>query len=58
MVHAWEFEKVKNWSVTTIREYIWMAVSCGQPVPGCVSAEALREELRRRGEAPIGYHNT
>lgn len=58
MVAQWEIEKVKDWSTDTIKNYIWMAVDNGQPVPGCVSVEALRMELKRRGEKPIGYHNT
>lgn len=58
MVYDWELQKAKDWSTNTIRNYIWMAVSCDQPVPGCVSVEALRAELKRRGEEPIGYHNT
>ena len=31
-----------------------MSVSARQPISGCVSVEALREELRIRGEEPIG----
>ena len=42
MVRDWELHKIKDWSTNTIRNYIWMAVSCDQPVPGCVSVEALR----------------
>ena len=41
-----------------IKNSIWAYVSCGQPIPGCVSVEALRMELERRGEEPTGYHNT
>ena len=51
-------EKIKNWSTNTIKNYIWMAVDCDQPIPGCISVEALRMELERRGEEPKGYHNT
>lgn len=53
-----EMEKIKNWSTDTIKNYIWMAVDCNQPIPGCVSVEALRMELEGRGEEPKGYHNT
>lgn len=35
-----------------------MAVDNAQPIPGCVSVKALRMELKRRGEKPVGYHNT
>ena len=54
---AWEFEKMKDWTVETIKNRIWRAVELGQPVPGCVSVEAMRAELIRRGEEPVGYHN-
>lgn len=58
MVYQWEMEKIKDWSTNEIKNRIWAAVSAGQPIPGCVSIEALREELIRRGEEPKGYHNT
>lgn len=58
MIEDWEMEKIKNWATLAIRNYIWANVSCMQPVPGCVSVEALRAELIRRGEDPHGYHNT
>lgn len=58
MIEAWEMEKIKNWSTLAIRNYIWAVAYCVQPVPGCVSVEALRAELIRRGEDPRGYHNT
>lgn len=58
MVYTWELQVLKNWTVSQIRDRIWMAVGNGQPVPGCVSVEALRRELVNRGLEPIGYHNT
>jgi hypothetical protein len=58
MIYEWELEKVKDWTLNEIRNRIWAAVNCGQPVPGNVSVEALRMELVKRGEEPIGYHNT
>lgn len=58
MVNQWELEYIKNWSTGQIKNRIWSAVNNGQPIPGCVSVEALREELVRRGEDPSGYHNT
>lgn len=58
MVYAWELEALKNWTVSQIRNRIWMAVDSGQPVPGCISVEALRKELLNRGLEPVGYHNT
>lgn len=57
-MYNWELKEVEKLTTQTIKNYIWMAVDCGQPVPGCISVEALREELVRRGEEPIGYHNT
>lgn len=58
MVYQWELEKIKDWTVNDLKNRIWMAVDCGQPVQGCVSVEAMRMELMRRGEEPVGYHNT
>ncbi|MCB6992927.1 hypothetical protein LI177_05430 [bacterium 210820-DFI.6.37] len=58
MVHEWELEKVKDWTTNEIKNRIWAAVDCRQPVPGCVSVEALRVALVNRGEEPVGYHNT
>lgn len=58
MVYSWELEKVKDWTTNKIKNSIWAYASCVQPIPGCVSVEALRMELERRGEEPIGYHNT
>ena len=57
-VYDWELEKVKDWTLNEIRNRIWDEVSCGQPVPCCVSIAALKYELERRGEIPVGYHNT
>ncbi len=58
MVYQWELEKLKDWTVSEIKNHIWMAVECGQPIPGCVSVAAMRMELARRGEEPTGYHGT
>lgn len=58
MAHEWELEKVKDWTTNQIKNRILAAVSCGQPIPGCVSVEALRAELINRGEEPVEYHNT
>lgn len=58
MVHKWELDKIKDWTVEDIKNCIWLEVDCNQPVPGCVSVETLRMELKRRGEEPVGYHNT
>lgn len=58
MVYSWELEKIKDWTENEIKNRIWAYVSNGQPIPGCVSVEALRMELKRRGEDPIGYRNT
>ena len=58
MVYQWELEKIKDWTTNEIKNHIWAAVDCGQPVPGCVSVAALREELANRGEDPVGYHKS
>ena len=58
MVYQWELEKIKDWTTNEIKNHIWAALDCGQPVPGCVSVAALREELANRGEDPVGYHNS
>ena len=53
MIYSWELEKIKDWTVNDIKNKIWAYVSCGQPIPGCVSVEALRMELKRREEGKI-----
>lgn len=58
MVYEWELNMIKNWTTNEIKNRIWLAVSCNQPIPGYVSVEALRMELVRRNEKPVGYHNT
>lgn len=58
MVHSWELDIIRDWTIEEIKNRIWTAVDLGQPIPGCVSVEALRQELINRGEKPIGYHNT
>lgn len=58
MVYQWELEKVRDWTVNDLKNRIWMAIDCGQPALGCVSVEAMRMELMRRGEETVGYHNT
>ncbi len=57
MIHEWELEKVKDWTTSEIKNRLWANVNNGQPIPGCVSVEALRVELINRGEEPVGYHN-
>lgn len=56
--YPWEFEKVEKWTLNEIKNRIWNAVHGGYPIPGNVTVELLRAELLRRGEEPIGYHNT
>lgn len=58
MVYDWELNYLEEWSTREIQNQIWMAVSCHQPIRGCVSLEALRAELARRGESTNGYHDT
>lgn len=54
----WEIRMAERWTTNEIRNLIWAAVECDQPIPGCVSVEALRKVLKRRGLEPIGYHNS
>ena len=58
MVYEWELEKARKESTRTLKNWIWMAEHCGQPVPGCMSVEALRIVLVERGEDGLGYHNS
>lgn len=55
-VFRWELDYLSNWTIESLRNWIWMSKQNGQPIPGCVSVEALRMELVRRGEPPVGYH--
>lgn len=56
-IEQWEMKTVAKWTTSEIKNRIWLAAD-GQPIPGCVSVEALRLELIRRGEEPRGYHNS
>lgn len=58
MAMEWMLEKARKESTNTLRNWIWSAVSQGQPIPGCLSVESLRHVLRERGEDGSGYHNT
>ncbi len=58
MIVSWEIEKARKESSETLKNWIWAAVSAGQPIPGCISVESARVVLRERGEDGRGYHNT
>jgi hypothetical protein len=58
MVESWELEKARRFTTTELKNWIWLAVSAGQPTPCCISVDALREVLIERGEDGTGYHNT
>ena len=58
MLQMWMIEKARRESTNTLKNWIWSAVSQGQPVPGCLSVASLRYVLRERGEDGSGYHNT
>lgn len=58
MIEKWELEKARKLSTNTLKNYIWAAVSTGQPIPGCMSVDSLRAVLIERGEDGLGYHNT
>ena len=55
--YDWELEEARKKSTDWLKNWIWLA-STGQPIPGCLSAESLREVLIERGEDGRGYHNT
>ena len=54
----WELEKARKQNSETLKDWIWAAVSAGQPIPGCLSVDALRMVLIERGEDGKGNHNT
>ena len=58
MVKHWEREKARQQDTNTLKNWIWAAVSTGQPIPGCISIDACRMVLKSRGEDGRGYHNT
>ena len=55
---AGSWTRLRNGKPARLKNRICDAVLRGQSVLGCVSVEALRLELVRRGEEPAGYHNT
>jgi len=57
-VQEWELEAAREFDSKALKNWIWLAVSAGQPIPCCLSVEALREVLIERGEDGRGYHNT
>lgn len=57
MVEKWELEKARTKTTEWLKNYIWMD-SFGQPIPGCLSVDALRAVLIERGEDGKGYHDT
>ena len=57
-MYDWELMKARKQSTTTLKNWIWEAVSVGQPIPGCLSVVCLRAVLIERGEDGKGYHNT
>lgn len=58
MIQTWMLEKARLESTNTLKNWIWSAVSQGQPIPGCLSIASLRYVLRERGEDDRGYHDT
>ena len=58
MFHDWEIEKARKESNETLKNWIWAAITTGQPVPGCLSVDSLRAVLIERGEHGRGFHNT
>ena len=58
IIPSWEIDKARTFETSSLRNYIWAAVSAGQPIPGCISVDACRFVLLERGEDGTGYHNT
>jgi hypothetical protein len=54
----YNIEAALKYGADEIKDMIWLRVSSGQPVPGCLSLACLRDALRRYGKEPFGYHNT
>lgn len=51
MAYQWEMEKIKDWTTNDIKNYIWMEVECGQPIPRmcfCRSITGGTDQTRRR----------
>ena len=58
MVYEWELNMARQKTTRWLKDWIWIAVTTGQPIPGCLSVEALRAVLVERGEDGKGYHET
>lgn len=58
MIYDWELRVLSKWSTNKIKNAIELNRSCGQPTESSVSIDAMRYELKKRGEEPTGYHNT
>lgn len=54
----WMIEKARKEDNNCLKNWIWLAVSTGQPIPGNLTVESLRYVLRERGENGNGYHHT
>lgn len=57
-VRGWMIEEARKEDTNRLKNWIWMAVRTGQPIPGNLTVESLRYVLRERGEDGKGYHNT
>ena len=57
-VYKWELEEARKKSTSWLKNWIWLAVNCGQAIPGCLSVESLRVVLKERGEDGYGFHDT
>lgn len=56
--YGWMVEKARGESTNRLKSWIWAAVTCGQPIPGCISVDACRMALIERGEDGKGYHES
>ena len=58
IIPAWEIEVARTFKTKSLKNYIWANIENGQPIPGCITADACRFVLLERGEDGRGYHNT
>ena len=56
MVYEWELKEARQKTTNWLKNWIWIGTTTGQPIPGCLSVDALRAALVERGEDGKGYH--
>jgi len=58
MTYKWQVEKAREATTNELKNWIWSAVTAGNPIPGCLTVDACRVVLVERGEDGRGYHDT